>query len=273
MLYFFCREHELYLQKCKKRSTWSKGKNQRDDFIQWFETRAMNDDVHDWVKELSRGPNNVAKMYSAYIINGYRFHTRKCDARRKTQNSGVTLEAVTPSFKSISDENPATICMTYYGAITSIIELDYYGHLNYVLFKCVWFEAEEDNYGMTCVYFNKECYKNDPFVLASQVQQCFYVEDSFNKNKHYVLKVHPRDSFEMGDNSNSNTQEVPEISINIAIQEDDCEVDLAREDVPDDIIELPLSEIHVQHTRVDDEAIFESENEIDAASIFSDNTN
>ncbi|KAK8936673.1 Microtubule-associated protein 70-4 [Platanthera zijinensis] len=42
-------EHELYLRKCKKRSTWSKGKNQRDDFIRWFETRAMNDDAHDWV--------------------------------------------------------------------------------------------------------------------------------------------------------------------------------------------------------------------------------
>jgi len=33
----------------------------------------------------------------------------------------------------------------------------------------VWFEDEEDKYGLTCVYFNKIGYQNYLFVLATQV--------------------------------------------------------------------------------------------------------
>lgn len=148
---FICREHEVDVHNHRKRKKWSKAKNQREDFIQWFETRVMNEEISDWIKALSRGPNNVARRYSGYVINGYRFHTRQHEARLKTQNSGVTLEAVTRSFKSAKDENPEKVCVTYYGAITDIIELDYYGHFKYVLFKCDWFMVEEDKYGLTCV--------------------------------------------------------------------------------------------------------------------------
>jgi hypothetical protein len=56
-----------------------------------------------------------------------------------------------------------------YGLITQIVEVDYYGKLKLVLFRCDWFEVKEEKYGMTCVYFNKRCYEDDPFVLASQV--------------------------------------------------------------------------------------------------------
>lgn len=41
----------------------------------------MNEEISDWIKELSRGPNSIAKRYSGYVINGYRFHTRQRDAR------------------------------------------------------------------------------------------------------------------------------------------------------------------------------------------------
>ena len=40
---------------------------------------------------LSKGPNPVVIKYKGYFINEFRFHTRKRDARSKTQNSGVTL--------------------------------------------------------------------------------------------------------------------------------------------------------------------------------------
>lgn len=119
----------------------------------------MKDDVPFQLKELSRGPNTVAKRFSGYLVNGYRFHTTKRDARRKTQNSGVTLVSLTASFASSRDENPKTEPITYYGAINDIIELDYYGHFKFVLFRCDWFEVE-DKYGLTCVHFNKKCYQD-----------------------------------------------------------------------------------------------------------------
>lgn len=178
-------------------------------------------------------------------MNGYRFHIRKRDARRKTQNSGVTLVSLTPSFASSKDENPKLEPVTYYGAINDIIELDYYGHFKFVLFKCDWFEAEDDNYGLTCVQFNKKCYKNDPFVLASQVHQCFYVQDPVSANRHYVMKTVPRDLFDMGDQSDLEAEaayqnEPLDRMTNLDVSNND-ELYLVREELPETITEKPPS--------------------------------
>jgi len=56
----------------------------------------------------------VAKRYTAYFINGYRFHTKKRDAPRITQNSGVTLSTTTDSFASSRDQNPIDGNVVYY---------------------------------------------------------------------------------------------------------------------------------------------------------------
>ncbi|KAG5588093.1 hypothetical protein H5410_048527 [Solanum commersonii] len=121
-----CREHEQEVNNQPRRSKWSKAKNHCQNFSQWFKTRALQEDVPDLIKQLSRGPNSVAKRYFGYLINGYRFHVRQCDARRKTQNSGVTLVASTTSFASLKDKNPIAPDLTYYGRIVDIVELDYY---------------------------------------------------------------------------------------------------------------------------------------------------
>ena len=47
-----------------RRSKWSKAKDHCQNFSQWFETRALQEDVPDLIKKLSRGPNVVAKRYS-----------------------------------------------------------------------------------------------------------------------------------------------------------------------------------------------------------------
>ena len=49
----------------------------------------------------------------------------------------------------------------------------------------------------------------------------------------------------MGECSSSDGQEY-DIPTNLDILKDDCEVDLVRKDVPDDIFEIPLSELHKQ---------------------------
>jgi len=117
------------------------------------------------------------------------------NAKHKTQNSGVTLVSRTSSFTSAKDDNPKDEPITYYGAIKDIFESDYYGNFKFVMFKSDWFEVEEDKYGLTSVYFNKKVYQNDPFVLAFQVQQCFYIKDLLYVNRHHTLKKVPRDLF------------------------------------------------------------------------------
>ena len=195
----FSKENEQEVNNQSRRSKWSKAKIQCQNFSQWFETRALQEDVPNLIKQLSRGPNIVAKRYSGYLIIWYRFHIRQCDARRKTQNSGVTLVASTTSITSSKDKNPIAAYLTYYGRIVDIVELNYYSHFKVVLFKCDWYEVEKDVYGLTYVYFNKRCSQEEPFVLASQVHQCFYVQDPYDQDKHYVMKTVLRDLSYMGD--------------------------------------------------------------------------
>ena len=44
-----------------------------------------------------------------------------------------------------------------------------------------------DKYGFTIVDLEKLGYKNDPFILANQATQVFYVEDPLNSKCHIVL--------------------------------------------------------------------------------------
>ena len=54
-----------------------------------------------------------------------------------------------------------------------------------------------DEYGLTWVYFNKQCSLNDPFVLASQVHRVFYVEDPIEKNICYSRNKVPVDLYDL----------------------------------------------------------------------------
>ncbi|KAL4327722.1 hypothetical protein AHAS_Ahas13G0128500 [Arachis hypogaea] len=220
-----------------------RAKSHSKNFSTWFKTRALRHDVPNSIKELSRGPTQCAKRYSGYFINGYRFHTRQCEVRRKTQNSGVSLVALTTSFASTKDANPIHENVSYYGRVNDIIELDYYENFKVTLFKCDWYEAREDAYGSTYVHFNKKCYQKEPFVLACQVHQCFYVQDAFDKNKHYVMKTVPRDLFSISDQVSIDAEDTYENepfdnSTVPSLPNDDGEVDLVRNDLNEVLVDV-----------------------------------
>ena len=85
---------------------------------------------------LSRGPNTLVTCFKGYIINGFRFHTKDYEAKRKTQNSEVVVVAETSSFASAWDMNPITGDVPYYGVLIEVVELHYLGGNRVVLFKC-----------------------------------------------------------------------------------------------------------------------------------------
>ena len=73
---------------------------------------------------------------------------------------------------------------TYYGYIEDIWELNYgSGDLELPLFRCKWVNmtrggvTEDPQYGMTTVDLNNLAYADEPFVLANDVAQVFYVKD------------------------------------------------------------------------------------------------
>lgn len=79
-----CREHDEEVNNQPQISKWRKSKNHCQNFFQWFETRSLQKDVPNLIKQLSNGPNSVVKRYFGYLISGYRFQVRQRDARQKT---------------------------------------------------------------------------------------------------------------------------------------------------------------------------------------------
>lgn len=142
---------------------------------------------------LSNGPSSIAKKCIGYSVNGYRFHTMKRDIKCVTQNSGVTLIAVTHSFASSKDKNPIVGDVNYYGSIQDIIEISYHGFFSVVLFKCVWFHSEKDDDELIMVNVNKTIYEGEPFILASQAHKIFFVENLNKEGWQYVVQIPPRE--------------------------------------------------------------------------------
>ena len=165
-----------------------------EDFWKWLRDHVLNKgNISRDLEVFALGPNRLARKFTGYVINGYRFHTKFRDSRCTTQNSGVFLTAETTTFASSKDQNPVVGDVNYYGSIEEIFELDYWGAFRVVLFKCCWYQEEKDPFGLTRVNFNKLRLKSDPFVLSSQVHQVFYVDDPVEKNCQYVIKKLPRD--------------------------------------------------------------------------------
>ena len=118
--------------------------------------------------------------WKGYDINDYSFYTKSQDDRSSVQNNGVTVDGQSEHFSSAADKNPIEACMAYYRVIQDIWELDY-GEFRVPLFKCQWVNGNtcvrQDKMGFTLVDLQKVGYKDDPFIMAVQARQVFYVED------------------------------------------------------------------------------------------------
>jgi hypothetical protein len=93
------------------------------------------------------------------------------------QNSGVRFDAA-------HDNGTKN---TYYGYIEEIWELDYGPSFKVHLFRCKWVKLTgggvkvDQQYGITMVDLNNLGYRDEPFVLANDVTQIFYVKDMSTK--------------------------------------------------------------------------------------------
>jgi hypothetical protein len=118
--------------------------------------------------------------YQAYDINGYTFYTEERDKKTSYQNRSIRIECITV------DEVDKRV---YYGTIEEIWELNYV-EVKVALFRCKWAplsQVKVDDYRKTCVNMTKMAYHKDPFILASEATQIFYVKDPLHKNCHVVI--------------------------------------------------------------------------------------
>jgi hypothetical protein len=180
-------------------------------FVSWFRTRIGNllsssrESIPERLRWLSYGPSTEVFAYTGYRMNGCTFYTKEYDRKRVNQNSGVTLLAQAMHVASAKDKNPIYADMQYYGVIRDIWVLNY-EHFLVPIFSCDWVDNNSglkiDEYGAILVDLNKLGHKDDPFILARQAQQVFYVKDPSDMRWSVVLsgkKTNPEEEEEVHD--------------------------------------------------------------------------
>ncbi|CAA0810941.1 Unknown protein [Striga hermonthica] len=198
-------------------------------FIPWFKNEVGNDNLaSETVSWLALGPNSDVITWRGYDINGYSFYTKERDDKSTMQNSGVSLVADSIHFSSAKDKNPLYASSSYYGIIEEIWELNYI-KFKVPVFKCKWVDSNNgvklDEWGFTLVDFSKEGYKNEPFVVASQAKQVFYVTDPCDKNWLVVLQGKKRVSNDSVDDSTLDILEFPSTSPRMPVVNEELELD------------------------------------------------
>ena len=164
--------------------------------------------LSDKVIWLARYPDNKAKQFKHYVINDVKFSTKDSKATRKTQNSGVCVVT----------EGGAT----YYGVLIDIIDLNYFDKYGYVLFKCQQVDVisgrgcKKDEFGFPLINFSRLIHMgglliDEPYVLAPQVSQVFYVKDVKHKNWTVEVKTKPREVFDVGINASHDNDDDDEV--------------------------------------------------------------
>ncbi|XP_072054334.1 uncharacterized protein [Arachis hypogaea] len=182
-------------------------------FHEWFRdyvAKNNDPDITPEIKWLAEGPNDIVKRFEEFNVHGFKFRTMKKDQGLKTQNCGVVMSAITNSVSN--GRNPIIVASdnTYYGKVVDMIELDYFGKLRIVLFKCIWVDTtlnkgiKIDQFGITSVNFSNLIHTGDnetdePFILATDARMVYYVDDPVDEGWCSVCHMKPRDLYDMGD--------------------------------------------------------------------------
>ena len=127
-------------------------------------------------------------------------------------------------FSTSKDNTPLLGSMSYYGVIEEIWEI-VYSKIHVPVFKCKWVDNKTgvfiDETGQTLVDFSKVGYKEEPFIMAHQATQVFYVKDPSNDRLSVVI----RSKNSQNDVDNLNIHELQSMSSHIPNSVDDIDVD------------------------------------------------
>nr|GEY10153.1 hypothetical protein [Tanacetum cinerariifolium] len=119
---------------------------------------------------LAYGPTPTPISVNSCVVNDVRFVVHSRDECHTTQNIGICSPG--------EDEE------MYYGQLKQILEFSYMS-FKIVLFRVKWFDTSNKGRvkhliirnNITQILENGESFKNDQYIFATQVKQCFYLED------------------------------------------------------------------------------------------------
>jgi hypothetical protein len=132
--------------------------------------------INNALRQISHGFRKRVKIYGVHDVNGYRFRSEKYEEKKidlVSRNVGVCVTVYD------GDDNP----VEYFGIIVDILNISWEGsmELELVLFKCRWFDPTSNgvrrmlNLGLVEVKHSTRLTNFNPFVLASQVTQVYYL--------------------------------------------------------------------------------------------------
>ena len=108
--------------------------------------------ISETFKWIAHGPSHYVFKYHGYVINGCHYHTKDRDDLRATENSGVSIVAITMQIVVAKDKIPIFYELCFYGVITEIWDLDY-TIFRIQVFKCDWIDNKNgirvDDLGLT----------------------------------------------------------------------------------------------------------------------------
>lgn len=206
-----------------------------------MEANITNEDL----KTLAMGPDQAVEKLTGYVVNGFRFHTEARDRSKKFQNCGVWLTSSVTGYASARDINPNEGEVDYYGVLQEIVRVRYDARY-IVMFKCKWYDVLNRNQGFKIenglLLLNSARLRitNEPYILASQARQCFYMNDPKDDQWHAAITTNPRDYYNMGDDEDIAIISCPTTTVRIEEElhvEADRQYGFTRDDVPPEIVD------------------------------------
>ncbi|KAL4300110.1 hypothetical protein AHAS_Ahas17G0168100 [Arachis hypogaea] len=181
------------------------------EFPQWFKHEIpMESTLHSKdLKLLACGPMIQARRFGTYNVNGYKFRTITKENGMKTQNSEVYVSSNIRSYASMRDNR---VAVGDHLGLTSV------------------------NLSRTIHIGNRE--EDESYILASEAQLVYYVDDEVAKEWSVVVHVKPRDLYDMGEeNEEAEVGFFPQPGLNISAEGDIGDLLFTREEDIKDLIE------------------------------------
>ena len=168
-----------------------------DEFTAWFVNKAfqLRDSgaaiMTEELFSLATGTMMTSTSYTACVVNGVKFVTTARDANRKTQSSGVYVAGVDGD--------------GFYGQLEEVLVM-HYTLGSVIIMRCRWFDTDNRKkrkkviHNITSIYTGAEWFKDEPFVMSTQIRQVFYTDDMFNGPAWKVVHHHdPRHVWDLPD--------------------------------------------------------------------------
>ncbi|KAM0002939.1 hypothetical protein Hdeb2414_s0306g00862161 [Helianthus debilis subsp. tardiflorus] len=199
---------------------------QQSTFPDWFAKRIRDmyslnpPQTNEELYALSCPPDHRVTSYKGYVVNGVKFRVESRDDCKRAQNCGVMVPGV---HNDVEDD--------YYGYLDEVIELSFIRDFRVILFKRTWFDTDRRRKHVIfephfiSIDTSRNAYKEDPFILAYQAKQVFFIDDPVKRNSQWKIieRISHRHLWDIPEDNNAED-----------LLED---VNLLREDIVEEIVE------------------------------------